>query len=600
MSVTLTYPGVYIQELKSGVMTIAGVATSIAAFVGGTARGPTDTPIVVNGYADFERVFGGMWSGSYVGFAVRDFFLNGGSQAIIVRIFAATSDQAAVDAGNSVASAASTEAAKPGATPDDVAGAIDDAITAAALAGSALAAAGKVKAAADAAVTAGAGADAVAKAAQAAVPAASDGHARLTIANAFTLEAREPGVWGNRLRIRIDRQSANKEAFFNLIVRDQASGATEMFRNIALSNANPATRIDRVLANGSRFVRVKADSLDGAARLPEEFPGAARGKSIWADNTASQALSGGDDGGTLSSKDFIGEGKDVAKLGLYALRDADLFNLLCIPPLSTVDWDLGSELRSEALAFCASRRAMMIVDPPLTWDSKEKAIAGVADLIDDNAKNAAIFFPRLLQPNPLHAGQVDAFPPCGAVAGVFARTDTTRGVWKAPAGLDARLGGVPQLDVPLTDMEVGELNPLAINCLRSMPAAGRVVWGARTLAGADRTPSDWKYIPVRRTALFIEESLYRATQWVVFEPNDEPLWAQVRLSIGAFMHDLFRKGAFQGSSPKDAYFVKCDRETTTQSDINLGIVNIIVGFAPLKPAEFVVISLQQMAGQIDV
>jgi phage tail sheath protein FI len=180
----------------------------------------------------------------------------------------------------------------------------------------------------------------------------------------------------------------------------------------------------------------------------------------------------------------------------------------------------------------------------------------------------------------------------------MARTDADRGVWKAPAGLAANLVGVPQLSVPLTDNENGELNPLGINCLRAMPAAGRVVWGARTLEGDDRTPSDWKYIPVRRTALFIEESLYRGMQWVVFEPNDEPLWAQIRLNAGAFMHNLFRQGAFQGQSPKDAYFVKCDKETTTQNDINLGIVNIIVGFAPLKPAEFVVIKLQQMAGQI--
>ena len=152
--------------------------------------------------------------------------------------------------------------------------------------------------------------------------------------------------------------------------------------------------------------------------------------------------------------------------------------------------------------------------------------------------------------------------------------------------------------VPLTDSENGELNQLGINCLRAMPAAGRVVWGSRTREGDDRLASEWKYIPVRRTALFIEESLYRGLQWVVFEPNDEPLWAQIRLNVGAFMQSLFRQGAFQGTTPREAYFVKCDKETTTQDDINKGIVNIVVGFAPLKPAEFVVIKLQQMAGQI--
>jgi phage tail sheath protein FI len=170
-------------------------------------------------------------------------------------------------------------------------------------------------------------------------------------------------------------------------------------------------------------------------------------------------------------------------------------------------------------------------------------------------------------------------------------------VWKAPAGQDAGLIGVPQLNVPLTDDENGELNPLGINCLRVFPIIGRVVWGARTLDGADRRASEWKYIPVRRTALFIEESLYRGTKWVVFEPNDEPLWAQIRLNVGAFMADLFRQGAFQGDR-RSAYFVKCDKDTTTQNDIDKGIVNILVGFAPLKPAEFVVIKIQQLAGQI--
>lgn len=158
--------------------------------------------------------------------------------------------------------------------------------------------------------------------------------------------------------------------------------------------------------------------------------------------------------------------------------------------------------------------------------------------------------------------------------------------------------GVRELTLKMTDGENGQLNPIAVNCLRSFPVTGNVVWGARTLAGADRLASQWKYIPVRRLALFIEESLYRGTQWVVFEPNDEPLWAQIRLNVGAFMQDLFRKGAFQGTTPREAYLVKCDRETTTQNDINLGIVNIIVGFAPLKPAEFVIIKIQQLAGNV--
>jgi phage tail sheath protein FI len=213
-------------------------------------------------------------------------------------------------------------------------------------------------------------------------------------------------------------------------------------------------------------------------------------------------------------------------------------------------------------------------------------------------KNNAVYFPRTLIPDPLNNFRLRDIAPSGTIAGLYAQTDASRGVWKAPAGTEATLRNVSQLVYTLTDGENGVLNPLGINCLRTFPVYGNVCWGARTLNGADVEASEWKYIPVRRFALFLEESLYRGTKWVVFEPNDEPLWSQIRLNVGAFMQSLFRQGAFQGQTPKDAYFVKCDGETTTQNDINNGIVNIVVGFAPLKPAEFVIIQIQQIAGQI--
>jgi phage tail sheath protein FI len=258
------------------------------------------------------------------------------------------------------------------------------------------------------------------------------------------------------------------------------------------------------------------------------------------------------------------------------------------------------------MKYCVDRRAMLIVDPPKAWAANKDTAAATAktnlpnlNLTGPDSRNVALYFPRVLQSDPLRDGQTDVFAPCGVVAGIMARTDSQRGVWKAPAGLDATMAGVQGLQVVLSDGENGLLNPLGINCLRSFPVSGKVLWGARTMRGADQLADEYKYVPVRRTALYIEESLYRGTQWVVFEPNDEPLWAQIRLNVGAFMHGLFRQGAFQGQTPKDAYFVKCDKETTTQDDINKGIVNIVVGFAPLKPAEFVIIKLQQMAGQID-
>jgi phage tail sheath protein FI len=412
-----------------------------------------------------------------------------------------------------------------------------------------------------------------------------------------------------------------KSDLFNLAVRDATpDGLTERFINLSIKES--PRRIDKVLESNSKLIRwdgaLPPAPLPAIAAADDEVTKAEKNladlnkakpqdpvaiaAAQTALDTAKQGLSASDGIALTYADDFTPQNAEVNKKGLYALEQVDLFNLLCIPPyLSTGDVDVS--LISEAAAYCElKRRAMILVDPPISWIDKKTAKDQFTDATKDNigtrSKNAALFFPRLKQPNPLHDGQMEDFVPCGALAGIFARTDTARGVWKAPAGLDATLFRVPQLSVSLTDDENGELNPLGINCLRAMPAAGRVVWGARTLQGDDRLASEWKYIPVRRTALFLEESLFRGLQWVVFEPNDEPLWAQIRLNVGAFMHSLFVQGAFQGTTPQEAYFVKCDKETTTQDDINKGIVNIVVGFAPLKPAEFVVIKLQQMAGQI--
>jgi hypothetical protein len=201
-------------------------------------------------------------------------------------------------------------------------------------------------------------------------------------------------------------------------------------------------------------------------------------------------------------------------------------------------------------------------------------------------------------PDPLQQGRINQFPPCGFVAGLYSATDASRGVWKAPAGIDASLTGESGPSVPLTDLQNGTLNVQGINCIRNFPVYGDVIWGARTLRGNDQLASEWKYVPIRRLALFLESSLYDGTQWVVFEPNDERLWSQIRLNVGAFMQGLFLQGAFQGTTPQQAYFVKCDGENNPQASIDQGIVNILVGFAPLYPAEFVVIQIQQMAGQV--
>jgi phage tail sheath protein FI len=303
------------------------------------------------------------------------------------------------------------------------------------------------------------------------------------------------------------------------------------------------------------------------------------------------------------TQDLIGD--PSLNTGIYALTNVDIFNLLSIPDATRAlpgnpnahDPNVDSNsVYSAAIALCDRKRALLLIDPPPEVNNILSAVDWKTSGLNVSDENGACFFPRLRLLDPLNPGMLRTFAPSGVVAGVYATTDSKRGVWKAPAGTQATLNGVQSLVYKMTDAENGELNPLGVNCFRTFPIYGSILWGARTLVGADADANQWKYVPVRRTALFLEQSLYQGTQWVVFEPNDEPLWASIRLNIGSFMQNLFLQGAFQGSTPAAAYFVKCDSETTTQTDIDLGIVNILVGFAPLKPAEFVVIQIQQMAG----
>jgi phage tail sheath protein FI len=574
MPVSPTFPGVYIEEIPSGVRTITGVATSITAFLGRAARGPVSEPTTIFSFADFERQFGGLGVDYPMSYAVRDFYLNGGKQAIIVRLVNTPVAAPAPPAPAPPAPAPPGPAPAPPAAP-------------------------------------------VAKAAEITVKAIA-GIPKIKPAD-LPLIAASPGEWGNGLAVTVNYKTReqlpldpktnlptdlSKATVFNLVVYEKdASGnfaQQESFLNVSPADADPRY-LPRVLKQSSSLVRVKrlADNSDW---LPFTLPSATLPPDPKAGTKFFTADGSGAEGAGLAPPDF--QGDQAQKTGVFALEKADLFNLLCIPP-DQRDTTLDPSVNQTALQYCQGRRAMLIVDSPAEWSAnKESAASNARDglgglgLSGDITRNAALYFPRVIEADPLRGGQLDEFVPCGIIAGVMATTDVERGVWKAPAGIDAGLNGIAGLNVNLTNDENGLLNPLGINCLRTFPIVGTVVWGARTLRGADMLADDYKYVPVRRLALFLEESLYRGTQWVVFEPNDEPLWAEIRLNVGAFMHNLFVQGAFQGQTPKDAYFVKCDKETTTQNDINLGIVNIVVGFAPLKPAEFVIIKVQQIAGDI--
>ena len=500
MPQALLHPGVYIEEVSSGVRTITGVATSTALFIGWAPKGPTDRALRMTSFADFERAYGGLDLRSLLGYSVRHFYDNGGSDANILRI---------------AAGAATAQ----------------------------------------------------------------------VVIGTLTINARSAGTWANAFNVVLTRR-ADDATRFKIDVIDPSSNNAVLESFVDLSMTATDKRFAPAVINDqSTFIDKLAA---GSAATPANT--AATGVGLGSGTP-------GTDGTVQGPGDAAFRTAMLALFGTGAAADRiDLFNILCVPGLTDTT-TIGS-----LQAIARRRRAFLLVDCAENATPETSGATGVATPANmatgAGAANSALYFPWVRAPDPLKSGALTAYPPSGFVAGILARTDSSRGVWKAPAGTEASLTGVAGLKTTLSDAENGLLNPAGVNCLRTFPVYGNVVWGARTLEGNDQRGSEWKYVPVRRMALFLEESLYRGTQWVVFEPNDEPLWAQIRLNIGAFLQGLFRQGAFQGKTPKEAYFVKCDRETTTQADINNGIVNILVGFAPLKPAEFVVLKIQQIAGDI--
>ena len=273
--------------------------------------------------------------------------------------------------------------------------------------------------------------------------------------------------------------------------------------------------------------------------------------------------------------------------GLNSLAAVDHFNLLVLPGLD------DSDVLAAAADTCRQRRAFLIADAPAEARTPDLMAQHVQSGALPRTSFGAVYFPWLRIADPLNPGTPRSAPPGGTMAGLFARTDDIAGVWRAPAGPDAILQGVAGLEGAVSDREGNALAEWGVNCLRTFPH-GTVAWGERTLEGGARLNSDWRYVPVRRLALFLEESLDQGTQWVAFEPNGPTLWAALRASVGAFMQALFRRGAFLGAKPSEAYFVKCDEATTTPDDIAAGEVTIEVGFAALRPAEFVVVTIRQL------
>lgn len=573
MSLSLSWPGVYIEEIPSGVHAITGVPTSITAFVGRALRGPANTATTVTSLSDFGRQFGGLGLGYPMGYAVRDFFANGGGQAIIVRVWAAGPASSATSTSSSSLSSASSESSESSATS-------------------------------------GASSSSSSSSSAFALPVQADGIARTNATDpdtiGLTLEAQSPGTWGNKVTVQVVIPSPAPDAtvaanlgysdpsqLFNLLVTDTGAQTSETIRNVSVVNG--MRRLDQVLLSESQLVIVPIDPVTLKPMLPTTTPAA----------SAAIFLSGGDDGDIIRDASVYVP-TDGSKNGIYALENANIFNLLSIPPDSappdSMFWvstgTLYQGVYPAALSYCKAKRAFLVVDAPFDWTSVADAAGGPAALnLTADGDYGAIYFPSLIEGDPLQQGRLANFGTSGAICGIMATTDNTRGVWKAPAGIDTPFVGVQGLSVQMSDADNGILNVVGVNCLRNFPFIGNVTWGARTLRGADVLTDDYKYVSVRRMALYLELSLQQGLKWVVFEPNAEPLWSSIRLNVQSFMQDLFLKNAFAGTTPKDAYLVKCDSETTTSYDQSTGVVNIVVGFAPLYPAEFVVLQIQQLAGQ---
>jgi hypothetical protein len=736
MPPTLTYPGVYIEEIPSGVHTITGVATSIAAFIGWAPQGPVNQATLVESWSEFQTIFGGWVANIPLGYAVNQFFGGGGQQAYIVRLAwtdATTASSAAAiggnltvyasspgDWGNNLQVAATLQKSnlsrfslqvvdvssgktletfnnlslqptdpqyvvsvingdsqyltfvKPGTqtspalsasnipAPTQSAATTQATGTGTLPAGnyfytvSALYGNSESLASNEETVTTTGTTSSNVISWTAAAPFAGQSPTGYKIYRGTVTNAENVYFTTGNVTTFTDTGGASSpgsptpSAVLQLIpaplqstAASQTTGgtlpaATQYFYQVsalygnwesAPSNEEPVTT-GASTANSNTISWTAAGSFNGqnptgykiyrgtAAGAENIYftpsgtatkfidTGAASSSGSPTPSTGVQ-MSGGHSGTILDPGGGNFENallNDPNGNGLPLLNRVPIFNLLCVP--GETDASTIQSLQQ----YCYNARAFYIVDCPQNVTTgflmangpsgtTSNSLNANSNITGQYSTNSAYYYPWVQAPDPLAGNRPNLFPPCGFIAGVYAATDAARGVWKAPAGIDASLTGISGLQYVLTDVENGNLNIQGINCLRQFRVYGDVVWGARTLQGNDQFASEWKYVPIRRLALYLESSLYDGTQWVVFEPNDEPLWSQIRLNVGSFMQGLFLQGAFQGTSPQQAYFVKCDSENNPQSSIDQGIVNILVGFAPLYPAEFVVISIQQMAGQ---
>lgn len=513
--VALLHPGVFVQEIPSGIRSIEGVPTSTCVFVGETERGPLE-PTKIRSAGDYARLFGAhrRQSGSTtvkvtMRYEVDLFFQNGGTAAYILRASNATAANVA------------------GRTPQ--------------------------------------------------------------------LKASAPGEWGNHVSAVFADSTSGR---FRIVVYYQTPGSTEAAFvedwDRLSTDAADANYVGNVLQR-SLYIRwvegsaaPTADTFTGDPTALTTLPGGA-------------AFTGGGTDSTVTNTNLT----DTILPKLDGIDDAAILvgaTEHWLPPDTFTPADIGDYFDTlRTYVDARPKQDLFLVGDAPSFTTATDPTTSLREFADKTgsfttdgitrSNFASIYWPHLVVADPVGPTltSTTSVPPSGAVAGIFARTDARRGVWKAPAGVEATLGGIVNLTRETIDSEQDDLNPAGVDVIRSIPGAGVVVWGARTLQPA----SEWRYVPVRRTAMFLRKSIFNGIQFAVFEPNNTDLWTSLRSTITAFMTTQFRNGAFAGTTAKEAFFVKVDAETTTEADQAAGIVNILVGFAPLRPAEFVVVKLSQ-------
>ncbi|WP_298685458.1 phage tail sheath C-terminal domain-containing protein [uncultured Methanomethylovorans sp.] len=516
------------------------MSTSTVGFLGLTERGPTIPPKLVTSWTQFMRVYGGYAEDAYLPYAVEGFFGNGGKRCYIARVVHRK------DGSNDEGAVAATL------TKDGV-----------------------------------------------------------------TFKAVGEGSWGNRVAIRVENSSnANadpesdetktfkltivywKEANFKkdnleVLTTDSEMESAGKLREL-LEKADYLETFDNLSTDptsSDHFTKKLGDPLNNLSNLLV-LSGSGRPSDTDLDKFYFEALDGGSDGtSSLKRRDFLGDPTAVpgTKEGLTALGDIDEISILCAPDLHQLPFDSdGKIFINDLLTQCENLKDRFAI---LDVGKNKPNVSGltITSTAGRQSKYGAIYYPWLKVYDPL-SRQIRQIPPGGHVAGIYARSDTERGVHKAPANEVVR--GALGLEFDLTKDEQSILNPRGINVIRNFTDRGILVWGARNIV----LDPLWKYINVRRLFIYVEGSIEKGTQWVVFEPNNERLWARVRATITQFLTTVWKDGALMGTKPEEAFFVKCDRTTMTQDDIDNGRLICVIGIAPVKPAEFVIFRIAQWAG----